>query len=138
MLGGVTYYTIFVYYFCKILLRALRRSGNKDKMLGALKDLFRPEFLNRVDEVIAFNALTETELLQIVDLLLAKTQEALSNKEILMHIKRVEYLSLICLPIIIINHNKITAKNRYKSKFNNIDEIIIRYVLRCFNSVDNT
>ncbi len=55
---------------------------NKDKILGALKDLFRPEFLNRVDEVIVFNSLTEPELLQIVDLLLAKTQEALSNKEI--------------------------------------------------------
>ena len=55
---------------------------NKDKILNALKDLFRPEFLNRVDEIIAFNALTENELLQIVDLLLAKTQEALSNKEI--------------------------------------------------------
>ena len=55
---------------------------NKDKILGALKDLFRPEFLNRVDEVIVFNSLTEPELLQIVDLLLAKTQEALANKEI--------------------------------------------------------
>ena len=55
---------------------------NKDKILGALKDLFRPEFLNRVDEVIVFNSLTESELLQIVDLLLAKTQEALKNKEI--------------------------------------------------------
>ena len=55
---------------------------NRDKILGALKDLFRPEFLNRVDEVIVFNSLTEPELLQIVDLLLAKTQEALKNKEI--------------------------------------------------------
>ena len=55
---------------------------NKDKILNALKDLFRPEFLNRVDEIIAFNALTKNKLLQIVDLLLAKTQEALSNKEI--------------------------------------------------------
>ena len=55
---------------------------NNDKILGALKDLFRPEFLNRVDEVIVFNSLTESELLQIVDLLLAKTQEALNNKEI--------------------------------------------------------
>ena len=55
---------------------------NKDKILGALKDLFRPEFLNRVDEVIVFNSLTERELLQIVDLLLEKTQEALKNKEI--------------------------------------------------------
>ena len=55
---------------------------NTDKMMGALKDLFRPEFLNRVDETIAFNPLTADELLQIVDLLLAKTQEALNNKEI--------------------------------------------------------
>ena len=55
---------------------------NNDKILGALKDLFRPEFLKRVDEVIVFNSLTESELLQIVDLLLAKTQEALNNKEI--------------------------------------------------------
>ncbi len=55
---------------------------NKDKILNALKDLFRPEFLNRVDEMIVFNSLTEEELLQIVDLLIAKTQEALKNKEI--------------------------------------------------------
>ncbi len=55
---------------------------NRDKILGALKDLFRPEFLNRVDETIVFNPLTEAELLQIVDLLLEKTQEALDNKEI--------------------------------------------------------
>ena len=53
-----------------------------DKMLSALKDLFRPEFLNRVDETIAFKPLTRNELLQIVDLLLAKTQEALDTKEI--------------------------------------------------------
>ena len=59
---------------------------NKDKILGALKDLFRPEFLNRVDEVIVFNSLTEAELLQIVDLLLAKTQEALKNKEIYLNL----------------------------------------------------
>ncbi len=55
---------------------------NSDKMLSALKDLFRPEFLNRVDETIAFKPLTREELLQIVDLLLAKTQEALDTKEI--------------------------------------------------------
>ncbi len=56
--------------------------NNKDKILNALKDVFRPEFLNRVDETIVFSALTENELLQIVDLLLAKTQEALNSKEI--------------------------------------------------------
>ena len=55
---------------------------DSSKMLDALKELFRPEFLNRVDETIVFKPLTENELLQIVDLLLEKTQEALSNKEI--------------------------------------------------------
>ena len=59
---------------------------NKDKILGALKDLFRPEFLNRVDETIVFNSLTENELLQIVDLLLEKTQKALKNKEIYLNL----------------------------------------------------
>ena len=55
---------------------------NNDKLIGALRDLFRPEFLNRVDEIVAFNSLTENELLQIVDLLLAKTQIALDAKDI--------------------------------------------------------
>ena len=65
--------------------------GNKStidnsKMVNALKDLFRPEFLNRVDEIIPFDSLTENELLQIVDLLLAKTAEALDNKEIKLNV----------------------------------------------------
>ena len=55
---------------------------DNNKMISALKDLFRPEFLNRVDEIIPFDSLTESELLQIVDLLLAKTSDALANKEI--------------------------------------------------------
>ena len=55
---------------------------NKDKIVGALKDLFRPEFLNRVDEIIPFDSLTQSELIQIVDLLLDKTREALSNKDL--------------------------------------------------------
>ena len=59
---------------------------NKDKVLSALKDLFRPEFLNRVDEIITFNSLTRDELVQIVDLLLEKTKEALSSKEILLEV----------------------------------------------------
>jgi len=59
---------------------------DKDKLIGALKDLFRPEFLNRVDEIVVFNELNTDELLQIVDLLLKKTSEALSSKEIKMDI----------------------------------------------------
>ena len=55
---------------------------DNNKMISALKDLFRPEFLNRVDEIIPFDSLTEDQLLQITDLLLAKTSEALESKEI--------------------------------------------------------
>ena len=55
---------------------------NKDKIVAALKDLFRPEFLNRVDEIIPFDSLTPDELIKIVDLLLDKTREALNNKDL--------------------------------------------------------
>lgn len=55
---------------------------DNDKMVGALKEAFRPEFLNRVDEIVAFSPLIENELLQIVDLLLSKTQTALDTKDI--------------------------------------------------------
>ena len=59
---------------------------NTNKMIDALKSLFRPEFLNRVDEIIPFNGLTENELLQIIDLLIAQTQKALNSKEMKLEI----------------------------------------------------
>ena len=59
-----------------------KRSLDKNKIESALKDIFRPEFLNRVDEIISFNSLSKEELLQIVDLLLKNTKEALENKNI--------------------------------------------------------
>ena len=55
---------------------------DKNKIQTALKEIFRPEFLNRVDEIISFDSLTEEQLLQIVDLLLKNTQNALDNKNI--------------------------------------------------------
>ena len=55
---------------------------DSNKMVDALKNLFRPEFLNRVDEIIPFDSLTEKELIQIIDLLLAQTNEALRAKDI--------------------------------------------------------
>jgi ATP-dependent Clp protease ATP-binding subunit ClpE len=54
----------------------------KNKMLSALKDLFRPEFLNRVDEIVAFDSLTTEQLLQIVDLMIADTQAVLNDRNI--------------------------------------------------------
>lgn len=60
--------------------------ANRNKILDALKDTFRPEFLNRVDEIVVFNSLNENELIQIVDLMLNDTIKALGDKNISMHI----------------------------------------------------
>ncbi len=57
---------------------------NKNKILDSLKDVFRPEFLNRVDEIIAFDPLNKEQLLQIVDLMLKDTEKALNDKDIKM------------------------------------------------------
>ena len=56
--------------------------ASKNKMLGALKELFRPEFLNRVDEIVAFDSLTNEQLLQIVDLMIGDTQKVLNDRNI--------------------------------------------------------
>lgn len=61
---------------------------NKGKIIDSLKDVFRPEFLNRVDEVVAFDALTQEQLLKIVDLMLNDTQKALNEKDIKMQISK--------------------------------------------------
>ena len=56
--------------------------ASKNRMLGALKDLFRPEFLNRIDEIVAFDSLTNERLLQIVDLMVSDTQKVLNDRNI--------------------------------------------------------
>ena len=58
------------------------QTANKNKVLDSLKDVFRPEFLNRVDEIVAFDPLTKEQLLQIVDLMLQNTIKALKEKDI--------------------------------------------------------
>ena len=54
---------------------------NKDKIRDSLKETFRPEFLNRVDEIVVFDSLTEEQLLEIVDLMLKDTVNALAEKD---------------------------------------------------------
>ncbi|MFQ3610332.1 MAG: ATP-dependent Clp protease ATP-binding subunit [Fimbriimonadales bacterium] len=51
----------------------------KNRMMEEMKKLFRPEFLNRVDEVIVFHPLTRQEILQIVDLMVARVEEQLKT-----------------------------------------------------------
>ena len=59
---------------------------NNNAIMNALKDTFRPEFLNRVDEIVIFNQLSQEELMKIVDLMLDDTKKALANKNISLEI----------------------------------------------------
>ncbi len=59
-----------------------QRESMKDKITNSLKDQFRPEFLNRIDEVVIFNYLKTEEIKNIVDLEMAKVEKRLMAKEI--------------------------------------------------------
>ena len=52
------------------------------KLQDSLKETFRPEFLNRVDEIVTFKSLTQPQLLEIINLMLKKTEKALNDKDI--------------------------------------------------------
>jgi len=54
----------------------------KEKVLGAMKKVFRPEFLNRLDEIIVFHELTEEQLRSIVDLLVKDLQKRLAERKL--------------------------------------------------------
>ena len=54
----------------------------KDKVMEETKKVFRPEFLNRIDELIVFHPLEEEHILQIVRIMLDELKEKLSQQEI--------------------------------------------------------
>lgn len=58
----------------------------KSKMLDEMKKLFRPEFLNRVDEVIVFHHLNKEEILRIADLYLRRVNEQASAAGLTIHL----------------------------------------------------
>jgi len=59
-----------------------QRESMKDKITDSLKDQFRPEFLNRIDEIVIFNYLKKDHVKQIVDLEMNKVEKRLAAKEI--------------------------------------------------------
>ena len=63
-----------------------KQNNNLRKIEENLKQVFRPEFLNRIDEIIVFDSLTKTELLQIVELMLKDTVKALADKNISLNV----------------------------------------------------
>lgn len=54
----------------------------------ALKEIFRPEFLNRVDDIIVFNPLTKSELYQIIDLMLKEVSDELMDRKMTMELSQ--------------------------------------------------
>jgi ATP-dependent Clp protease ATP-binding subunit ClpC len=56
--------------------------GMKEKILGQAKKIFKPEFLNRLDDLIVFHMLEKPDLVKIIDLEIAKVAERLSHKSI--------------------------------------------------------
>ena len=65
-----------------------KQTVDKNKIEDSLKSVFRPEFLNRIDEIIVFDSLTKEQLLEIVDLMLKDTFKALNDKNISMKISK--------------------------------------------------
>jgi ATP-dependent Clp protease ATP-binding subunit ClpC len=54
----------------------------KDKVMEELKRSFRPEFLNRIDEIIVFHSLSREDVKSIVDLMIRRLEEQLQSKDV--------------------------------------------------------
>ena len=54
----------------------------KNRIMGELKKVFRPEFLNRIDDVIVFHKLQREEIKQIVELLLLRIRHSMAEREL--------------------------------------------------------
>src|SRR5205823_12258314 len=52
----------------------------KNRIMGELKKVFRPEFLNRIDDVIVFHKLSKDEIKEIVELLLTRIRESMAER----------------------------------------------------------
>ena len=54
----------------------------KERVIEAMKQAFRPEFLNRIDDIVVFRSLSRQELLKIVDLMLTEVKERVKERGI--------------------------------------------------------
>ncbi|MEU6584600.1 ATP-dependent chaperone ClpB [Nocardia sp. NPDC046763] len=65
-----------------ILTSNLGAGGDKDSVMNAVRRAFKPEFLNRLDDVVMFHALDEEQLERIVDIQLNQLQKRLSQRRL--------------------------------------------------------
>ncbi|NQT67499.1 MAG: ATP-dependent Clp protease ATP-binding subunit [Actinobacteria bacterium] len=74
--------------FKKINTEALSYDEIKEKVMSELKKAFRPEFLNRVDEVIVFHKLQKQQVYNIMDLMMSRVQQQLELQGITIELKK--------------------------------------------------
>lgn len=65
-----------------ILTSNLVTGGNKDDIMQTLRNFFKPEFLNRLDEIITFNSLQKEDIRRIVDIQIRLLQQRLDERHI--------------------------------------------------------
>jgi ATP-dependent Clp protease ATP-binding subunit ClpB len=73
-------------YFMEGKNSASARLDMEDKVMAELKKHFRPEFLNRVDDVIIFQSLDESELARIVDIQLGRLEQRLAQQNLMLDV----------------------------------------------------
>ncbi|WP_181309763.1 ATP-dependent chaperone ClpB [Nocardioides campestrisoli] len=64
----------------------LEPEKQKESVMAVVRSSFKPEFLNRLDEIVVFDALTKEELTRIVDLQLALLERRLAQRRITVHV----------------------------------------------------
>jgi ATP-dependent Clp protease ATP-binding subunit ClpC len=74
--------------FKKIDTEDLSYDEIKEKVMCALKRVFRPEFLNRVDEVVVFHKLSQKQVFNIMDLMMSRVAQALELQGIMIEVKK--------------------------------------------------
>jgi len=69
-----------------LILQELPNEELRDQMNSLMKSTFKPEFLNRIDDIIIFNQLSEDNILSIIDILLQQLADRLKEKRIRLEI----------------------------------------------------
>ncbi|MBD0323753.1 MAG: AAA family ATPase, partial [Aldersonia sp.] len=69
-----------------ILTSNLGAGGDKDQIMAAVRSAFKPEFINRLDDVVVFHTLTEEQLENIVDIQLAQLQKRLAQRRLILDV----------------------------------------------------
>jgi ATP-dependent Clp protease ATP-binding subunit ClpB len=69
-----------------ILTSNLGSGGSEEQVMAAVRAAFKPEFINRLDDVLIFDALNPEELVQIVDIQLAQLQKRLAQRRLTLEV----------------------------------------------------